>query len=39
MRKEGEAFVQKPKVFHSTQEKKEEGEHGFKPKEKVKEQG
>ena len=39
MRKEGEAFVQKPKVFHSAEQKKEEAESGFKPKEKVKEQG
>lgn len=36
MRKEGEAFVQKPKVFHSVEEKKVETP-GFKPKEKEKE--
>jgi len=38
MRKEGEAFVQKPKVFHSAEQKKQEEAPGFKPKEKVKEQ-
>jgi cytoskeletal protein CcmA (bactofilin family) len=35
MRKEGEAFIQKPKVFHAVEEKKEE-HSGFKVKEKVK---
>jgi cytoskeletal protein CcmA (bactofilin family) len=35
MRKEGEAFIQKPKVFQPSEAKKEE-HSGFKPKEKEK---
>jgi cytoskeletal protein CcmA (bactofilin family) len=38
MRKEGEAFVQKPKVFHAAEEKKDE-QSAFKAKEKEKVKG